>query len=301
MRAGITGISSLLGFNLALKLLSKYDWEVFALCRDPNSRSVAYLKSFPKFQILIGNIKDRMLVEELVSKVDVIFHLAAISSERLCLAKPEEAVEVNIGASALIAEKASKKGIKMLFSSSASVYESGYFPNEVSPLTSERLYGVTKHTAERVIKIVGGEHNLNFTIFRFCRLFGVGMQRNPIYELFRGWRKREMTRLYESLNSFVEFLYVEDAVDLLTRAIDDTSFDRETFNAGVGIGTSIKNVTELVSKVLGEELPYTVVNEKFCFDVLDVSKLRKTGYYPKFTLEEGLLEMKELGAKIGFF
>ncbi len=300
MRVGITGVGSLLGFNLALSLLIKNDWEVYGLSRNAITRTVGYLKRFPRFHLLIGDVTNRTAVEKLAQSCDVIFHLAGISSEHLTLTKPEDAISVNSGSTALIAELAGKKGIKMIFSSSTAVYENGRYPSETSPLTKNSFYGLTKSMGEQAIQIIGQKLSLRYTIFRFCRLFGVGMRRNPIYEILAGWSKKETIRLYESANSFLDFMYVKDAVRLLIRAMNDSSYDYQILNAGTGKGSFLMDIINICLEVLGEEIPHAVVNDRLCFDVADTRKLEALGFSPEYDIKSGFTDHIQVIKEVGF-
>lgn len=87
-----------------------------------------------------------------------------------------------------------------------------------------------------------------------------------------------------------EFLYVDDLAELCVFLMDQYSGD-ETVNAGTGKEISIKELTELVAKVVGYEGDITWDTSKpngTPRKLLDVSKAEKLGWHYKTELEEGI-------------
>lgn len=293
MRVAITGVSSMLGFNLARKLLVERRWEVTGLTRDPRSHAVSHLHNLPGFHLRTGDVVERASVDELIEGSDVVFHLAAISSERLCRLRPEAAFAINAGATALVAERAGKKGMRMVFSSSCAVYADSFFPDEDSPLTKDRLYGLTKLAGEQAMTLVGQQHKLAYTIFRFSRLFGAGMTRNPVFDLMQA-RASGRATLYEGLDSCYDFLYAGDAADLLVEAALDEKWQGATVNAGSGKGISLRDLVGIVERHLGREIEVAVSQRQTKFDVPKVERMRAFGFAPRYSISEGLDEMTEV-------
>ena len=87
-----------------------------------------------------------------------------------------------------------------------------------------------------------------------------------------------------------EFLYVDDLANLCVFLMNNYSGD-ETVNAGTGKEISIKNLTELVAKVVGykgEILWDTTKPNGTPRKLLDVSKATLLGWKYKTELEEGI-------------
>lgn len=87
-----------------------------------------------------------------------------------------------------------------------------------------------------------------------------------------------------------EFLYVDDLADLCVFLMNNY-VGNETVNAGTGKEITIKELTEIVARIVGYE-------GRICWDttrpngtprkLLDVSKVQKMGWSPKVDLEEGI-------------
>ena len=87
-----------------------------------------------------------------------------------------------------------------------------------------------------------------------------------------------------------EFLYVDDLANLCVFLMNNYSGD-ETVNAGTGKEVTIKELTELVAKVVGYEgkiLWDTTKPNGTPWKLLDVSKSAALGWRYKVELEEGI-------------
>jgi GDP-L-fucose synthase len=87
-----------------------------------------------------------------------------------------------------------------------------------------------------------------------------------------------------------EFLYVDDLANLCVFLMNNYSGD-ETVNAGTGKEVSIKELTELVAKVVGYEgeiLWDTSKPNGTPRKLLDVTKAEKLGWKYRTELEEGI-------------
>ena len=88
----------------------------------------------------------------------------------------------------------------------------------------------------------------------------------------------------------VEFLYVDDLANLCVFLMNNYS-GNETVNAGTGKEVSIKELTELVAKVVGYEgaiLWDTTKPNGTPRKLLDVSKSKALGWTYKVELEDGI-------------
>lgn len=87
-----------------------------------------------------------------------------------------------------------------------------------------------------------------------------------------------------------EFLYIDDLADALLYLMNHYS-EEIHINVGVGEDLSIKELAELVQKVVGHTGEIIWDNSKpdgTPRKLLDISRLKATGFHPKVSLEEGL-------------
>ena len=96
-------------------------------------------------------------------------------------------------------------------------------------------------------------------------------------------------------NSIRDFLYIDDEVEAYITAIEtNENIFGEVINTGTGKGTSIKELAEIIEKMIGfpgklswrqtSMRPYEINNL-----TIDAGKIKRLlGWSPKYSLEEGL-------------
>jgi nucleoside-diphosphate-sugar epimerase len=150
----VTGGAGYLGSVLVPKLIAR-GHKVKVL--DLGYFGFGHLKSLrPSVEILRADLLALMdnpaRLRELLSGVDCVIHLAAISNDPSADLNPELTERVNYGATVALAETAKSMGVKFIFSSSCSVYgEADGEINEegkVAPLT---VYALSKVKSEQAL------------------------------------------------------------------------------------------------------------------------------------------------------
>ena len=151
----IIGGSGFLGSHVS-DVLSSHGHKVYIFDKEKSK----YIKSSQK--MIIGDILDKELIDKAISKVDYVYHFAAIADIDEAKNDPIKAAEYNILATLNILESCVKHKIKrIIFSSSVYVYSShGSF------------YKTTKQACELFISDYYKQFNLNFTILRYGSLYG---------------------------------------------------------------------------------------------------------------------------------
>lgn len=170
----VTGGAGYLGSIVVAKLLTR-GHRVRVL--DIGYFGVGHLRLFrPPVELIREDIhriaSDRAFLNELLEGVDCIIHLAAISNDPSAELKPGLTEEVNFHATEVLAEAACARRVRLLFSSSCSVYGEAEGETDedglVNPLT---VYAVSKVKAEEALKELADEE-WTPVILRNGTLFG---------------------------------------------------------------------------------------------------------------------------------
>lgn len=160
----ITGISGLLGNNLAYMFREKYD-----ITGWYNSHKV-FIPGVDSYKV---NIVDKQSIKEFLSdyKPDIILHCASLTDIDYCEKNKEEARRVNVEGAQNIATACDNQYTKLVYISTDAVYDGkkGNY-TEDGPVSPCNYYGLTKYDAETVIK----EHK-NHVIAR-TNIFGWNIQ-----------------------------------------------------------------------------------------------------------------------------
>src|SRR5947209_18158902 len=93
----ITGGAGFIGSHLAEALLEE-GWEIFALddLSTGSERNVAHLRDRRDFHLVVDSVLKSSVVNELVHRCDVVFHLAAAVGGRLIVEEPVHTLVTNI-------------------------------------------------------------------------------------------------------------------------------------------------------------------------------------------------------------
>ena len=123
MKALITGGAGFIGSHLADRLVERGD-QVVLLDDLSTGRltNIDHLDNRADAEFVRGSILDTDLVDHLVSKVDLVFHLAAAVGVSLIVEKPLESLITNIRGTETVIEKAHKYGKRILVTSSSEIY-----------------------------------------------------------------------------------------------------------------------------------------------------------------------------------
>src|SRR3954453_15369405 len=123
MKALITGGAGFIGSHLA-DLLLEQGHSVIALdnLSTGQHRNIEHLLGRPDFEFVLGSILNADLVDDVVSRSDAVFHLAAAVGVQLIVQKPLESLATNIRGSEVVFEKAHKYGTRVLVTSTSEIY-----------------------------------------------------------------------------------------------------------------------------------------------------------------------------------
>jgi nucleoside-diphosphate-sugar epimerase len=142
-KALVTGGAGFIGSHLSEFLLAR-GWEVYVL-DDLSTGSIAnveHLREHPLFHLVVDSVLSPTVVNELVYKCDVVYHLAAAVGVRLIVEKPVHTLVTNLEGTETVLEYCSRFAKRVLVASTSEVYGDH---REQRPLveTARRIYGPT--------------------------------------------------------------------------------------------------------------------------------------------------------------
>jgi len=143
VKALITGGAGFIGSHLSELVLAD-GWEVFALddLSTGSQLNVEHLMDRRDFHLVVDSVLSRSVVNELVHKCDVVYHLAAAVGVRLIVEQPVRTLVVNLQGTENVLEECNRFGKRVLIASTSEVYGDH---REELPLDEEarRIYGPT--------------------------------------------------------------------------------------------------------------------------------------------------------------
>jgi UDP-glucose 4-epimerase len=307
MRVLITGGAGFLGSHLSDAFVSRGD-EVFVL--DTGSiAKVRHLLSHTRFHYVHDSIFNLELLDSLVAKTDLIYHLAAVVGVEHYVGDPYETLNVNVNGTQNVLKAAYKYNKRVVFSSTSEVY--GRNPKVPWSEDDDRVLGAT--TIDRwcysTSKAVG-EHfcfayhklGLPVTVVRYFNVYGPRLDKVDVGRLFTIFigqllRGADLTVVGDGSQTRC-FTYVTDAIEATVQAGLNPAADGQAINIGTDRETSVLEFAELMIELFGpntskikfvdQEEIYGSSYEDIPRRVPDNTKMRTLlGVTPKVGLREG--------------
>lgn len=253
-----------------------------------------------RLRIVEGDINDRPLVAELMTGVDVVFHLAAIRITQ-CAQEPRLALECLVDGTFTILEAAAQAGVrKVVASSSASVYGMAErFPTTERhhPYNNDTFYGAAKEFNEGMLRSFHAMYGLDYVALRYFNVYGPRMDVYGRYtEVFIRWMERigrgEPPLIFGDGSETMDFVHVHDIAraNLLAARADATD---ATYNIGSNTETSLRELADALLAAMGADLepehgPARAVNgvPRRLADI--TAAARDLGWRPEIGLSDGL-------------
>ena len=179
----ITGGAGFIGSNFAKTSINR-GWKVRILDNlSTGLQSIADELELNGAEIIIGDIRDELLLDKAIEGCDAVVHLAAQVSVPLSVSNPEETMSINVDGTSKVIAACLKHGVKRLvIASSAAVYGEA----ESLPLKEEDAgqvlspYAESKWENETQI-IDARKKGLQATALRFFNVYGDGQRPDGAY------------------------------------------------------------------------------------------------------------------------
>ena len=263
-RCLVTGGAGTIGSTIVDQLVDAGAAEVIVLDNFVRGRreNLATALASGKVQVTEGDIRDRQLVASVMAGVDVLFHQAAIRITQ-CATDPRLAVEVLVDGTYEVLEAAADAGVrKVVAASSASVYGlATEFPTgeDHHPYANDTLYGAAKTFNEGLLRSFHAMRGLDYVALRYFNVYGPRMDIYGLYtEVLIRWMERlaagQPPLILGDGQQTMDFVYTEDIAraNLLAAEADITD---EVINIGSGTETSLRELAQQLSQVMGSDSP----------------------------------------------
>ena len=308
MRVLMTGGAGFIGSHLTERLMARGD-HVIILDNLSTGRyeNVAHLDGRPEFQVVVGSILNEQLVDKLVERCDVVFHLAAAVGVELIIKRPLESLMTNIRGSEIVLEMAHRYRKKVLIASTSEIYgknTNGPLREDTdrvlgSPLKSRWSYSTSKAVDEILAYIYWKEKGVPTVIVRLFNT--VGPRQSGAYGMVI---PRFVSQALAGQPLHVHgdgkqsrcFAHVKDVVWAFLKLIEHPGAVGEVFNVGSQEEVTIEELAGRVIRITNsssriEYIPYHEAYEAGFEDmrrrVPDISKIRTLiGFEPSMNLDQ---------------
>lgn len=296
MRFLITGGAGFLGAALA-NYLVRQDHTVRVL-DDLSTGDPAKLD--PAIHFTRGDVEDKPKVWRLLNKIDCVYHLAARVSVPESVLYPREYNKTNVSGTVAVMEAMRDAGVKrVVLASSGAVYgeqEVERVDESLLPLP-DSPYAVSKLAAEGYVRTIGGLWGIETVALRIFNAYGPGQAILPTHSPVIPQFVRQILGggsviMYGNGGHVRDYIYVDDVVQALAAAATAEGINRQVINIGTSIGTSIKQLIEMIAMVTGHKAQ-TITNPAVSAGVsslvADITLAQKLlNFTPRVSLMEGL-------------
>jgi len=235
---------------------------------------------------------------------DGVFHLAGQPGVRSFGDVFPLYVERNVLASQRVFEAAARDGVRVVFSSSSSVYgEAERYPTpEGTPPSPLSPYGITKLTCEHLVRAYARSFGLDGVVLRYFNAFGPRQRPDMAFsKAVRCLATGEPFDLFGDGHQTRGWTYVADVVDATILAMEHGS---GTYNVGGGVEASLREAIGILEALAGSTLEIRehppVAGDQRRTNA-DTTRIRSDlGWAPNVSLEDGLRAQWEwASSKVG--
>jgi len=262
MKALITGGGGFLGSHLTDAFLDRGD-EVFIL-ETGLTLKVKHRMANPRLHFVHDSVFNEALLEGLISRVDLVYHLAAVVGVEHYVADPYHVLNVNVNGTQNVLKLAFKHGKRVVFSSTSEVY--GRNPKVPWHEDDDRVLGSTRidrwcYSTSKAV----GEHfcfayakmGLKTTVVRYFNVYGPRLDAidvGRVITIFLGQalRNEPVTVIGDGKQTRC-FTYITDAIAATVQAGVKEEAAGGIFNIGTDREHTILDLAERLIAITGSK------------------------------------------------
>lgn len=299
----ILGAAGFIGTNLSLELIKNSENHLTLVDENLNYFSPA-LKKHTEITFKESKFQENSDYNQLLKNQDIIYHLASTNVPSSSGINISQELESNIITTTKMLDACVNQSVKkvVFISSGGTVYgkQLACPLKEDLPTYPINSYGLQKITIEKLLYMYDYMYNLDYRVIRLANPYGPYQRPNGKLGAVTTFTYKaiidEPIQLYGDGSVVRDFIYIKDAIQAIITIANGHDYHK-TFNVGSGKGTSIKELLDLIGKVLNKEL-VIIRHEGRKADVpynyLDISRYEsRYGKLNKHTLEDGILLTKK--------
>ena len=239
----------------------------------------------------INQLRDKL--EEI--NPEYIVNLGALPLAKNAIKNTEDAFDNIIITAKNICEIIKKNTMKTKYIHISSSMIYGDFEKNPNPENATKepkeIYGSFKYASEKIVLGYSKMFGIKTNIIRPTAVYGpTDNNKRIISKFIMSAFKNEEILANNPENNYLDFTYIDDVVQGIKKVMFSETVNGEAFNLSFGKARSIMELIEII-RVKFPNLKFKSEKYDSFYPIrgsLDVSKLKKIGYSPKFNLEEGI-------------
>lgn len=272
----VTGGAGFIGSHIVDALLAQgHSVRVIDNLSTGKKENLEHVKD--RIELVVGDIRDRKVVESAVCGTEYIIHQAAIPSVPRSFKNPIETLSANTDGTLQLLEAAKKNNIRcFVYASSSSTY------GKASP------YGISKLLGEQYCVLYSRLYNLNTVCLRYFNVFGPRQNPNSQYaavvpKFVNALRNGNSPTINGDGKQSRDFTFVRNVV-----LANLTIRTQGVYDIGCGKSTTVNKLFKLISDILRSKTQPQYGPSRPGDIRFSCAKINKTVFQPKVNLLEGL-------------
>lgn len=305
-RMAVTGCAGFIGSFLVEKLL-KGGKEVKGIDNFSAGSSMSNLENSlnnDRFSLIEGDILSEEDLDELLTDIDVVYHLAANPDVRVGIEDTQTHLNQNILGTFNVLEMMKKKGVEYIsFTSTSTVYGEADViptPEDFGPMIPISLYGASKLACEALISAYCHTFNFKALIFRFANVVGYRSGHGVIHDFISKLESdpKRLEILGAPPGTLKSYCHIDDCVDAMIAPEKTCKEKVGIYNIGSHDVLDVKSIADIVCEVMGlKGVKYDWTGgvdggRGWLGDVkkmqLSIEKLTREGWTPKMNSAESV-------------
>ena len=291
----VTGGAGFIGSHLVEALLAENHVTVLDNFSSGKREFLALHQDNPNFRLIEADLLLPEALEEALTGVDMVFHLAANPDVKLGAQNTRVHLEQNVLATYNLLEAMRRCGVKRIaFTSTSTVYGEATkipTPEDYGPLLPISLYGASKLACEAQISSYCHTFEMQSWIYRFANIVGERGTHGVLVDFIR--KLQENPGELEILGSGKQrksYLEVRDCVRAMLHCVEHSDEQVNVFNVGSEDSVDVTEIANIVSRQMGlTDVRYRYTGgmdgRGWKGDVivmqLSIEKIKKLGWTPR--------------------
>lgn len=268
---------------------------------------------WPQIEFIQADIRDADAMRTIIKDKDVIYNCAAQTSHPYSLQDPILDTEINCMGNLTLLEavRQHNKDATVVYTSCSTVVGrmEGQIIDETHIERPLDIYSANKSAVEKYYYIYHIVHELKTIVLRFANLYGPYGKGLPEFGFINYFihlaEQGENITVYGTGHQMRNVMYVEDATDIIYQSAFNSNLIGKILFAAHHEHYSVFDIARTIVDVFNRgqvvNVPWPDVRKRIEIDDVEISSaqlLALTKWRPRYSLREGLTQVKKLGERV---